>query len=82
MPPGAALVQPSVIIASFRDGVSLRQLMGQYHLTTLEINTILQVYFRHSQVSKHVFSDFAPASFIREYLDRLGFFEDIAVRNP
>jgi hypothetical protein len=27
--------------------------MGQYHLPTPEIHTILQAYFRHSEVSKH-----------------------------
>jgi hypothetical protein len=49
----AALGQLAVTTASFLDGASLRQLIGQYHLTTLEIYAILQTYFRHSQVSKH-----------------------------
>jgi hypothetical protein len=45
MLPRAALVQPAAIIASFLDGASLKQLMSQYHLTTLEIDAILQAYF-------------------------------------
>jgi hypothetical protein len=53
--PLAALVQPAVIFASFLDGAFLRELMGQYHRTTLEIYAILQVYFRPLQVGRHVF---------------------------
>jgi hypothetical protein len=82
MLPEAALVQPSMMIASFLDGASLRELIGQYYLTTLEICAILHAYFRHSQVIKYIFLNFTPASFIREYLYRLGFLEDTTVRNP
>jgi hypothetical protein len=82
MLPWAALVRPAVIIVSFLDGASLRQLMGQCHLTTLEIAAIFQAYFRHSKVSKHAVFWTLHASFIREYLYRLGFLEDTTVRNP
>jgi hypothetical protein len=45
MLPETALVQPAVIIASFLGGAPLRELMGQYHVTTTEIHAILQAYF-------------------------------------
>jgi hypothetical protein len=51
----AALMQLAVIIANFLDGASHRQLMGQYNLAMLEVDAILQAYFQHSQVSRHVF---------------------------